>query len=195
MKRLNILAPVFLLFFLFNACGQSEANTKVNEQAAEQAPTEPADKKAKTTSVKSDYVGNIPVHDFKSFEPLLYLNNDTTYVVNFWATWCKPCVAELPYFEKLQEEYKDKKVKVLLVSLDFSTQIEKKLVPFMEKRKLKSEVIVLDDPDANGWIDKVNPKWSGAIPATVIYQGKKRGFFEQSFENYEDLVAVMKGIK
>jgi len=94
--------------------------------------------------------------------------NDTTYVINFWATWCAPCVKELPYFEKLNQKYTDKKVKVILVSQDFSKQLEKKLKPFLEKNKLQSEVLVLIDPDANSWIDKVNPAWSGAIPATVI---------------------------
>src|SRR5471030_2436347 len=61
--------------------------------------------------------------------------SDTTYVINFWATWCAPCVKELPAFEKLNENYKDKKVKVLLVSMDFKQDYEKKLIPFVRKKK------------------------------------------------------------
>ena len=172
--------------FLFNACGEGQQTADTSSTASEENASEQI--------TDEGNVANIPVYDFKGFEPLLYINNDTTYVVNFWATWCKPCVAEMPYFEQLHDNYKDQKVKVLLVSLDFSTQIEKKLIPFIEKRQLKPEVIVLDDPDANGWIDKVDPKWSGAIPATIIFKGDKRGFFEQSFESYEDLVAVMESV-
>jgi thiol-disulfide isomerase/thioredoxin len=175
-----------------SACGQqaasSSSNTEMVSDTKEDFATKPGD------PTLSQTVRNIPVYDFKSFEPLLHINNDTTYVVNFWATWCKPCVAELPYFEQLHEAYKAKKVKVLLVSLDFSSQIEKKLIPFLEKRPLQSTVIVLDDPDANSWIDKVDASWSGAIPATVIFKGTKRGFFERSFENYAELVEVMEGV-
>lgn len=184
-----LLSSILCLF----SCNQPEqAVTKTTESATNKE--ESIEIKPVKNDTKSESVGNIPVYDFKGFEPLLHINNDTTYVVNFWATWCKPCVAELPYFEQLNEQYKNQKVKVLLVSLDFSTQIEKKLNPFLERKQLKSEVVVLDDPDANGWIDKVDPKWSGAIPATVIYQGDKRAFYEESFEHYEDLEKVFTAI-
>ena len=120
-------------------------------------------------------------YDFNSLEPLLNQQNDTTYVVNFWATWCQPCVAELPNFEKLNEVYKSKKVKVILVSLDMSKSVESSLIPFLKRKKIQSLVVHLNDPDANSWIDKVDPKWSGALPATVIYNKNTRQFYEQSF--------------
>jgi thiol-disulfide isomerase/thioredoxin len=46
-------------------------------------------------------------------------STDTIYVVNFWATWCKPCVEELPIFDSLNLEVKGQAIKVLLVNLDF----------------------------------------------------------------------------
>ncbi|MFK7809135.1 MAG: TlpA family protein disulfide reductase [Saprospiraceae bacterium] len=185
---------ICLLAFLVSCNSQSTAdNSKAKAESTSKAKTVATNTKT-VSPANSGNVGNIPVYDFESFEPLLHINNDTTYIVNFWATWCKPCVAELPYFEQLHENYKNEKVKVLLVSLDFSSVIEKKLIPFINKRNLKPEVVVLDDPNSNKWIDKVDPEWSGAIPATVIYQGKKRGFFERSFEKYEDLVEVMEGV-
>ena len=119
-------------------------------------------------------------------QPLLNKNNDTTYVVNFWATWCKPCVKELPAFEKLNKKYESKKLKVLLVSLDFPKQLESKVIPFVEDRNIKSEVILLKDPDANKWIPKVDSSWTGAIPATLIYKADNRKFYERSF-TYEEL--------
>ncbi|MGX7668438.1 TlpA family protein disulfide reductase [Flavobacterium pedocola] len=128
----------------------------------------------------------IKSYDFNGFEPFLHQNDDVTYVVNFWATWCLPCVKELPYFEQLNEKYKNQKVKVILVSMDLPKKVETSLLPFMKKRKLQSEVVHLDDPDANAWIEKVDKNWSGAIPATVIYNSKERKFYERSF-TYEAL--------
>jgi len=73
-----------------------------------------------------------------------------------------------------------------LVSLDFPDKIESQLIPFVTKRKLKSEVVLLDDPNANEWIPKVDETWTGAIPATIIFSKDKRKFYEQSF-TYEEL--------
>ena len=100
----------------------------------------------------------------------------------------------MPYFEKLGEEYKDDNVKVLLVSLDMPKMVESKLLPFIKEKDIKSEVVLLRDPDANSWISKVSPEWSGAIPATVIYKKDKKSFYEQSF-NYEQLVTALDSIK
>lgn len=132
--------------------------------------------------------GNISVNSytFSALEHFLKKDNDTTYVVNFWATWCVPCVEELPNFEKLKATYKGKKVKVLLVSIDFPKMAESKLLPFIKEKNLKSDVVLLNDPDANSWINKVDSTWSGAIPATVIYKKDKRQFYEKSF-TYEEL--------
>ena len=127
---------------------------------------------------------------FNDFEPHLHLQNDTTYLVNFWASWCTPCVEELPAFERVGEEYRHQKVKVLLVSLDFPGQIETRLVPFLEKNEIRSEVLVLNDPDANKWIDSVDPSWSGSIPATLIYHGSDRTFHEGAY-TYEYLKRIV----
>ena len=127
---------------------------------------------------------------FNDFEPHLHLQTDTTYLVNFWASWCTPCVEELPAIERVGEEYKHQKVKVLLVSLDFPGQIETRLLPFLEKNEIRSEVLVLNDPNANKWINSVDPSWSGSIPATLIYRGNDRTFHEGAY-NYEDLKRIV----
>jgi hypothetical protein len=124
--------------------------------------------------------------DFDQFDTYLHRNTDSIYVVNFWATWCAPCVAELPHFEQLNEKYRDRKVKVLLVNLDFPKHKDSRVIPFIREHGLKSEVIFLNDPNSNVWIDKVSPAWSGAIPYTVIYISTRRAYYEQSF-TYEEL--------
>lgn len=133
----------------------------------------------------------IPVMNFSEFEPNLHKSNDTTYVINFWATWCKPCVDELPAFEELNRKYSDKPVKVLLVSMDFVRNLESRVIPFIAANNLKSEIILLNDPKSHQWIDKVSPEWSGSIPATVIYNRSKRSFYERTF-HFDELEAELK---
>jgi len=128
--------------------------------------------------------------DYEGLESYLDASDATVHVVNFWATWCKPCVKELPHFEKLRAAYMTDDVKVILVSLDFPDQIER-LTKFIEKRNIRSEVVFLDDGNANSWIPKVDKNWSGAIPATIMYNDERRSFHEQSF-TYEELEKELK---
>lgn len=133
----------------------------------------------------------LKVYDYEGFKLYLEKMDNKIRVINFWATWCAPCVKELPYFEKLNQQYKNHNVEVILVSLDFPHLYEKKLKPFIVKNKLQSEVIALDDPDMNSWIPKVSEGWSGSIPATIIYKNDQRQFYEQSF-TYEELEKELK---
>ncbi len=128
---------------------------------------------------------------FEQLKPFLTTNSDTVFIINFWATWCAPCVAELPYFETLTTDLKGKKAKVILVSLDFKSQIQTKLLPFLKKNRLKSEVLVLVESNPNAWIPKVAEEWSGSIPATLIFDKNKRQFYEQNFEKYKDLKEII----
>jgi len=137
---------------------------------------------------------NINVVNFNNLEPYLSTESDTVFVVNFWATWCKPCVEELPGFFKLEEELKNEKFKLLLVSLDFASHIEQRVKPFIKKNKITTEVVVLDDPDANIWINKVNPDWDGSIPITLIFNKKYSKFIDSTIE-YEELKEEVEKIK
>lgn len=128
---------------------------------------------------------DLEIYDYDGLEPLINKKDNNIHVVNFWATWCAPCVKELPYFEKINEDYKDKNVEVLLVSLDFPRNYDTKLKPFIKKHELKSKVIAFDDTDQNRWIPAINENWTGALPATIIYKGEKRQFYEKSFTQQE----------
>ena len=117
---------------------------------------------------------------------------DTTYVVNFWATWCGPCVEELPYFERLNTENIKKPFKVILMSLDFKSKLQTDVVPFVAKHKLKSEVFVVNEMDQQKLIDRVDKEWSGALPSTLIINTEKkiRTFYGNAF-TYEELTKAV----
>lgn len=88
-------------------------------------------------------------------------------VINFWATWCAPCIKELPLFEKVNKERQD--VKVTLVSMDMDLDPNpEKVYKFISRKEIKSEVLILNEKNPNSWIDKIEKEWSGALPATLI---------------------------
>ncbi|NVJ87924.1 MAG: redoxin domain-containing protein [Flavobacteriaceae bacterium] len=168
MKKISI---VFVFSILFLSCKKND--------------------KVENTTKKANNINSVKSLNYNELKPYLIKNDSKTHVVNFWATWCAPCVKELPYFEKIGKEYAAENVEVLLVSLDFPKQVEKKLIPFINKRNIKSEVLLLDDPNENIWINAIDSTWSGALPATLIYNTKKRKFYEQSFD-YKTLETELK---
>jgi peroxiredoxin len=102
-------------------------------------------------------------------------------------------VEELPYFDMLQNRAKADKLRIMLVSLDFKSQWASKVIPFIRKNNLQSDVLLLDETDANSYIDKVSKDWSGAIPATLIVNSSKniRQFFEKKFDSFEQLDSIV----
>lgn len=94
--------------------------------------------------------------------------NDTVYVVNFWATFCKPCVEEIPDFIRIVNKYKKQKVKLLLVSLDLPSYVAVRLPAFIKKNNYKTNHVWLNETDADHFCPMIDPKWSGAIPSTII---------------------------
>jgi thiol-disulfide isomerase/thioredoxin len=135
---------------------------------------------------------------YKTYDELanrISAQSDTTFVINFWATWCKPCVEELPIFDALALRSAGKPVKILLISLDFERQIERHLVPFLREKKLAHEVILLADKDVNKWMARVDEKWDGAIPATLFAHGSKTYFARTQFKSVSDLDMYLQAVK
>jgi len=131
---------------------------------------------------------------FTELQKRLQGMNNKTVVVNFWATWCVPCVEELPGFEQLNKLYASKNVKVILVSLDFTSRIESNVIPFIQNRKIKSEVWHITDSDPNTWINQIDSSWSGAIPATVIYDSSHRKIkFNEGAMSFDELDKIVTG--
>ncbi len=173
-----------LLFLTLMIVGCANKNT--DPQTASTSSEVSKNESLANTENTSDSVAIASLNFDELQQQYFQKKTDTVYIINFWATWCKPCVKELPAFEKIASEYKDEKVKLLLVSLDFPEKKETQVIPFVKKHNIKAEVVLLADDDANSWIPKVSPVWSGAIPATIIYKNENRKFYEQSF-TFEEL--------
>ncbi len=132
----------------------------------------------------------IEVYDFEGLRPLFESTSDTTFVINFWATWCRPCVEEMPYFTRLSEELQGEKVKFVFISLDFRKNLESGIIPFIQSKGIKDTVVLLHDPNADKWISAVSETWSGAIPATLVFNQNKRAFYEKML-HYEELSSIV----
>jgi thiol-disulfide isomerase/thioredoxin len=131
------------------------------------------------------FAQKVRVIPFKTLQILFNKPNDTTYIVNFFASWCAPCVKELPEFVAFAEAHKNEKIQVLFVSLDFKKDLKKSLGPLSIKHNLRQNVYLLDETNANNWINQVDSTWTGDIPATLFINYKKNynKLFNQSFTN------------
>jgi thiol-disulfide isomerase/thioredoxin len=119
-------------------------------------------------------------------EKILKTSSDQIQVVNFWATWCGPCIKEMPLIEKFGQENND--VRVTLVSLDLDLDANpEKVYKFVERKGIKSTVLILDEQDPNSWIDKIEKEWNGSLPATIVVNTKtgKRVFASKELKEGE----------
>jgi len=132
--------------------------------------------------------------NFEELEAIINEPTPTLQVVNFWATWCLPCVEELPGFMEVNKQYQaDPNFKMLLVSLDKAAALETKVIPFVQKKGIVTDVYLLDDNKRmNHWIPAIDANWSGAIPATVLYKNGKKVAFVEGQLTQEELNNLIK---
>lgn len=132
------------------------------------------------------------------YEPLLERFRalpDQLVLVNFWATWCKPCVQELPHFRKVINEYKaqGKALHFTMVTLDTKENLESSVLPFLKKNDYQAEHYLLDDNGRmNEWIPKINSQWEGEIPATAFYKNGEQVFFKAGQLSEEELRTLLR---
>lgn len=164
--------------FIASSCNNvndSEAPQKVPAESETPAKPLPAAENPEVTVIK-----------YEQLQSRLQQQNDTVYVVNFWATWCGPCVKELPHFKSFSDRMakEQKPFRLIMVSLDQSDILQEKVVPFLKERNINAQHYLLDDNTRmNEWIPKFDATWSGAIPATIVYEnGAKRAFHEGSMD-------------
>lgn len=130
---------------------------------------------------------------YEEYENLIFKKDNILYVVNFWASWCGPCVEELPDFMEVNRQFMHHKdFKMILISLDNKSDLESEVRPFLKENKITSDVYLLDDiKRMNYWMPKVDRSWKGSIPATVFYKnGKKLQFIEKQLHKNELLQTI-----
>lgn len=142
-------------------------------------------------NVKSQEVSIV---SFKTIKKKYTNHSDTTYIVNFFASWCKPCIEEIPVFTECINEHQTEKIKMIWVSLDSKRAYEKSLIPILRKHKILT-AFILDEPNTK-WINKLDKTWTGAIPATYIIN-TKNGYkiFLQETVSKENLNSILNSIK
>jgi thiol-disulfide isomerase/thioredoxin len=143
----------------------------------------------KQTEVKQ----TIKAVKFEELETVYTKQNDTLYVVNYWATWCVPCIEEIPHFMELNAEYsQNQKFKMILVSLDKLEVLNTSVKALIAKKNIVTDVYLLDDiKRMNDWIPALNEDWSGAIPATAIYKNEVQLAFNEGKLSKEELQGLI----
>ncbi|MBL7838898.1 MAG: TlpA family protein disulfide reductase [Cyclobacteriaceae bacterium] len=119
-------------------------------------------------------------------QEMIAAKSDQIKVINFWATWCAPCVKEMPLFEKIGMERQD--VKITFVSMDLDLDPDPtKVYKFVTRKKIQSQVVILDEKNPNLYIDLIDKSWSGALPATIVVNTKtgQRKFVEKELHEGE----------
>lgn len=135
--------------------------------------------------VHTGFAQSIPKWKITDLEKYIQ-QSESSLVVNFWATWCEPCVEELPWFLEAAEKNKGK-FKLLLVSLDMKRDYPSKIARFIQEKSINTQVIWLDESNADYFCPRIDPSWSGSLPATYIIDKKngKRSFHEKAFKKQE----------
>ncbi len=118
-------------------------------------------------------------------------NSDTTYIVNFWATWCKPCMEELQAIDSVGMENKTGKIKLLLVSLDFRDK-KNQVNSALKRKGIQSSCVLLDEVNGNVYINQISPDWSGSIPATLVKKGPRQVLLDKKLSSEQLRTAIQK---
>lgn len=134
---------------------------------------------------------DVPVyHSFSDIEGLFAGGTDTAYLINFWATWCKPCREELPLIQRLSEEPSPVPIKVVLVSLDTEPSAIERIPAYFQNEGINLPNLVLTD-ESPEWGKTIDRAWTGALPTTILYRGKRKYVYRRNFPTYVDLQGAM----
>lgn len=131
--------------------------------------------------------------NYDQLKEIIEKNDDKLYVVNFWATWCRPCIEELPHFVEVSSAYENQApFQMILVSLDKAELLETDVAQMITKLHIDNDVYLLDDNKRmNYWISAVDSTWSGAIPATVFYKNGQKLHFTEGQLTKEELNTII----
>ena len=154
-----------------------------------------ADNSAREPKVLSigDKAPALTIKEWVKGSPVTEFTPGHAYVIEFWATWCGPCVEELPHFIEVSKQNTAERVRFVGLSLDMDNQVDSKVIPFLKEKAIPYPNFLLDPEDADSFITSVSEEWSGAIPATMFYDrtGRKIGQLLEPVTK-EELEAALK---
>lgn len=128
--------------------------------------------------------------DYAEIAPLFAQENDTTYLINFWATWCKPCLEELPLLQRVQRDNREQPLRIVLVSLDTERGAIQRIPAYLEQRGIDLPTVVLTD-EGNDWKRALDEKWDGSLPTSLVYKGGLRYVYRRPFMSLPDLQSAV----
>jgi thiol-disulfide isomerase/thioredoxin len=111
----------------------------------------------------------LPLKTVKDIEQVKESKKGKVLLINFWATWCKPCVLEFPDLVKLYSNYKDKGFDIVFISVDVPEEIEPKVVSFLNNQGVNFTTYYNSFDKPEDLINYIDKNWEGAIPSTYIY--------------------------
>jgi thiol-disulfide isomerase/thioredoxin len=130
--------------------------------------------------------------DENGLQQLIAQARGNVVLLNFWATWCEPCVEEFPALIKISQQFQPQGLQVVFVSIDEPEDIGSKVLPFLKAQGVVLRTYIKRTKDDEAFINAIDVKWSGAIPATFIYNTDgtlvQRLVAQQSFEKFAEAI-------
>ena len=126
----------------------------------------------------------VKIIHFEDLQKMSHPHDDTTYIINFFASWCVPCVKEMPILLDFEKSHSNQKIKLIFVSIDFKSNYKETLLPLLQKLNIKKNIFLLQESNESKWIQMIDAQWSGDLPATLIVNAKKKqcNFYHQSID-------------
>ena len=145
-----------------------------------------------TANSPASAIQKIKIIDLESY----IAKSDHPLIVNFWATFCVPCIKEIPYFQTTVSQFKDQRVEFVLVSLDLPAYFPTKVADFAKKSNFTSKILWLDESDADYFCPKVDPHWTGGIPCSLFINNAThyRRFFDRQLTEPQVSLEIKKMI-
>lgn len=130
--------------------------------------------------------------DERGYGALIARNRNRILLVSFWATWCEPCRVELPQLAAMERQFPSKDFQLAVISID-EPEFAAEALRFWTRTKFQGRGYIGSFRDRNHFIDRVDPRWSGALPALFLYD--RSGRLVKTFTGEVSIVEVEQALR